>query len=63
MTVKSIEETAKSFADDLEPWQMAVNEAWLRQVHSVLQEGGIWGSPELERVFVKQGDGFKEIFE
>ncbi len=61
MVVKTIEETAASFGEDLEPWQHEINVAWLRQVHATLQEGGVWGSPELERAWIKRGEGFEEI--
>jgi hypothetical protein len=59
----TLEEIADEISEDLPAWQREINFAWLKQVHTTLNEGGVWGFPEQERIFVKKGEGFEEVIE
>jgi len=56
--VLSIEEVAASFSDDLPAWQAEANLNWLKGLHSMMNEGAVWGSPHLGTIYHKRGDGF-----
>ena len=56
--VLSIKEVADSFSEDLPVWQRKINLDWLTSLHSLMSEGGIWGSPNLGTVYRKSGDGW-----
>jgi hypothetical protein len=56
--VLSIEEVADSFSQDLPDWQKQINLAWLTNLHRLMKEGGVWGSPNLGTVYRKSGDGW-----
>jgi len=54
----SIEQVAGTFSDDLPDWQYQINLAWLRSLHSLMANGGVWASPALGTIYRKRGDGF-----
>jgi hypothetical protein len=56
--VLSIQEVADSFSEHLPQWQRETNLAWLKNLHALMKEGGIWGSPNLGTVYRKCGDGW-----
>ena len=59
----TIGELADEISKGLPSWQRNGNEVWLRNVHSMLKEGGVWGFPKQGRVFKRAGSGFVEITE
>ena len=56
--VLTIEEVAASFSQDIPEWQGNANLNWLRKLHALMSEGGVWGSPNLGTVYQKKGDGW-----
>ncbi len=54
----SIKEVAESFSEHLPACQQEANLAWLTNLHGLMSEGGIWGSPNLGTVYQKRGDGW-----
>lgn len=56
--VMTIEEVTKTFSSDLPDWQQESNLVWLRRVHELLKEGGVWTSPTLGVIYSRKGDGF-----
>ena len=62
MTTKlTVAEVGEILSEGL-PLELAViNTAWLMQIHAMLKDGGIWGWPDGDRVFQKNGDGFIEV--
>lgn len=58
MDVLTIEQVAASFSEDLPEWQVNANLNWLRNLHGLMSDGGVWGSPNLGTVYQKQGDGW-----
>jgi hypothetical protein len=56
--VLSIKEVADSFSEGLPDWQRKINLDWLTSLTSLMSEGGIWGSPNLGKVYRKSGDGW-----
>ncbi len=58
MDILTIEEVAASFSEDLPEWQVNANLNWLRSLHALMSDGGVWGSPNLGTVYQKKGDGW-----
>lgn len=56
--ILTIEEVAASFSEDIPEWQQNANLSWLRNLHSLMSDGGVWGSPDLGTIYQKSGDGF-----
>lgn len=56
--VLTIEQVAASFSEDIPEWQANANLNWLRNLYSLMKDGGVWGSPGLGTVYQKQGDGW-----
>ena len=56
--VLTIEEVAASFSEDIPEWQQNANLNWLRNLHSLMKDGGVWGSPNLGSIYQKKGDGW-----
>lgn len=56
--VLSIQEVAASFSEGIPDWQKDANLKWLKSVHGVLKEGGVWGSSDLGTTYQRHGDGF-----
>jgi hypothetical protein len=56
--VMSIKDVADNFSKDLPAWQQKANLAWLTNLHGLMSDGGIWGSPNLGTVYQKKGDGW-----
>jgi len=54
----SIKDVANSFSENLPVHQQQVNLAWLTNLHGLMSDGGIWGSPNLGTVYQKRGEGF-----
>lgn len=58
MDILTIEDVVDSFSDDLPKYQQEVNLAWLTNMHGLMREGAVWGSPNLGTIYQKKGDGF-----
>jgi len=58
MDVLTTEQVAATFSQDIPEWQVNANLLWLRNMHSLMAEGGVWGSPGLGTVYQKKGDGW-----
>jgi hypothetical protein len=56
--VMTIEETAETFSKEIPEWQKQANLDWLRGIHAMLKDDGVWASPELGTIYMKRGDGF-----
>ena len=61
--IYTVENVADSLSEGLPDWQREINLAWLWNVHDILQEGGLWGCPALNMVFIKRGPNFETIDE
>ena len=55
--VMTLEEVNAVISINLTDWQREANMAWLRLVHGLLNEGGIFISPMLGTVYSRHGDG------
>ena len=55
--VMTLEEVNAVISIGLPDWQREANMAWLRQVHGLLNEGGIFMSPMLGTIYSRHGDG------
>ena len=58
MDVLTIEAVAATFSEGIPEWQQNANLNWLRNMHSLMSEGGVWGSPGLGTIYQKKGDGW-----
>ena len=38
--------------------QLLANKVWLRQMHSMIKDGGLWTYPHMGLIFEKRGKGF-----
>ena len=59
----SIEVVAASFSEGLNNVETEANLNWLRGIHTMLKEGGMWGAPNIGTVYQKSGDGFLLVLE
>ena len=58
MGILTIEEVASTFSQDIPEWQVNANLKWLQNLHSLMAEDGIWGSPDLGTIYKKKGNGW-----
>ena len=54
----TIEETVETFSRGIPEWQKQINLNWLRGIHALLKDDGVWASPELGTIYIKRSDGF-----
>lgn len=61
ITTEELGEIINEFGMVTDEGQRAANVAFVRDLHSQLKEGGVWGWPEACRVYQKVGEGWELI--
>lgn len=59
--VWSLEKVADHISEGIPRWQRDANLRWLRHIHALLKEDGVWGHPNHLAIWKKRGDGFVRV--
>lgn len=61
ITVAELGEIINEFGEVTDEVQRAANVAFIKNLHSLMNEGGVWGWPAACRVYKKVGEGFELV--
>ncbi len=61
ITVEELGEIINEFGMVTNEAERAGNVAFIKNLHSLMKEGGVWGWPAAMKVYKKVGDGFEEV--